>query len=196
MTAIVIGPKTTRRALAGIVSRAFRAALKLAPVLVGGAVVSIYTKGRYLSRDLDFVSYSSKKEIKPVMEGLGFVQDGMCWCHPDSELLVQFVNPPVLIGNKHVKTPDRMKTAAGVFNILSPLDSACDRLSAYLHWKDRQGLDQCADIVIEQNVSIPEIAKWLDGEDASAEKKRLTLSSLKRAVAARRPQRKRPRSRR
>lgn len=41
-------------------------------ILVGGACVSIYTKNKYLSSDLDFVSSASIKEIAPVLLELGF----------------------------------------------------------------------------------------------------------------------------
>ena len=41
-------------------------------ILVGGACVSIYTKNKYLSIDLDFVSSASIKEISPALSELGF----------------------------------------------------------------------------------------------------------------------------
>lgn len=46
-------------------------------VLVGGAVVSIYSKGAYQSGDLDFVSksYTNKKVLKVLTE-LGFEKKG------------------------------------------------------------------------------------------------------------------------
>ena len=41
-------------------------------ILVGGACVSVYTKNKYLSSDLDFVSYATVKEISPALAELGF----------------------------------------------------------------------------------------------------------------------------
>lgn len=41
-------------------------------ILVGGACVSIYTKNRYLSFDLDFVTYATLKEVTPVLAKVGF----------------------------------------------------------------------------------------------------------------------------
>ena len=56
-----------RRRLAARVSRALSAA-GIDAVLVGGSVVSIYASERYVTDDLDFVSYRPLKAIAPVME--------------------------------------------------------------------------------------------------------------------------------
>ena len=56
-------------------------------VLSGGAVVAIYTSGKYVSPDLDLVNrYSAKRSaIKSAMEELGFQEVGRHFEHPDSE---------------------------------------------------------------------------------------------------------------
>ena len=47
-------------------------------VLVGGAVASIYSRGSYISGDLDFVkiTYVSKKTLTEVLEQIGFKPTG------------------------------------------------------------------------------------------------------------------------
>ena len=54
-------------------------------ILVGGAVVSIYTKGAYRSGDLDFVlnDLSRKKLDKVLIKNLGFKKDGRFYKHPE-----------------------------------------------------------------------------------------------------------------
>ena len=41
-------------------------------ILVGGACVSIYTKNKYQSFDLDFVTHTTIKEVAPLLNELGF----------------------------------------------------------------------------------------------------------------------------
>lgn len=44
-------------------------------VLVGGACVSIYTKNKYLSSDLDFVTHAAIKEVAAAISELGFKRE-------------------------------------------------------------------------------------------------------------------------
>jgi hypothetical protein len=188
-----IHSKTTRAELAAIVYAALKAELGDEPVLVGGAVTSIYTQGRYQSYDLDIATWRDNRQIRPVMTRLGFAQKGSYWTHPETELLVQFVNAPVMIGRKHVKTAERMRTPAGEFAIISPLDSACDRLAWYLDRGDAQSMEQCVDVVVAQSVSLTAIAEWLENEEWPERSKRSALALLDRRVDL---QRKRRRKRR
>jgi hypothetical protein len=63
-----ISEETTREELGAIICEALGSALEDPAVLVGGAVAAIYTEGRFLSDDLDFVSWRSAKQLRPVME--------------------------------------------------------------------------------------------------------------------------------
>lgn len=78
-------------------------------VLVGGAVVAIYSSGAYKSGDLDLVINSYSKidgKIKISMEQIGFVKKGRHWIHPDCKhLFVEFCLPPVTIGDDYHITP-------------------------------------------------------------------------------------------
>jgi len=60
-------------------------------VLSGGAVVAIYTSGKYVSRDLDFVNRFAAKgdAIKLAMEELGFQETGRHFKHPETEYFVR-----------------------------------------------------------------------------------------------------------
>ena len=70
-----ISKKTTLIELAAIVSDALENAGIIA-TLSGGAAVSIYTDDRYQSVDLDFVTTALLKDLKIVLEPLGFLHSG------------------------------------------------------------------------------------------------------------------------
>lgn len=66
-------------------------------VLVGGAVVSIYSEGAYKSGDLDFVLQDFfVKNLPEIMEEIGFeVESGRHYKHLQCQhLFVEFQNPP------------------------------------------------------------------------------------------------------
>jgi hypothetical protein len=184
----MISRKTTRAELAAIISRTL-AALDDEPVLVGGAVVGIYSDGRYVSDNLDFVTWRSERHYRPLLEAVGFHKRGSWWVHPDTDFLVQFVNPPVMVGTKHVRTPARLDTREGQLAILSPLDCVLDRLAWHLDRGDAQTLAQAIDVARAHDVPIPEIEGWLEGESWPAARKQLALEVLRRQLAAPRPKR-------
>ncbi|HEX6836255.1 MAG TPA: hypothetical protein VF334_06755 [Polyangia bacterium] len=176
-----IGSKTSRAELAALVCRAL-VAIDDEPVLVGGAVVSIYSDGRFVSDDLDFVSWRDDRRRRPVMEALGFHKRGSHWVHPRTELFVQFVNPPVMIGHKHVAHPARLRTRAGELRILSPLDCVLDRLAWHLDRGDAETLEQAIDVARAHAVALAEIEAWLAAESAPADRKEILLEVLRRRL--------------
>jgi hypothetical protein len=176
-----IGKKTSRAELCAMVCRAL-AAVDDEPVLVGGAVVSIYSDGRYVSDDLDFVSWQDDRRRRPAMEALGFSKRGAYWIHPDTELFVQFVNPPVMIGSKHVRKAETLPTRAGPLRILSPLDCVLDRLAWHLDRGDAETLAQAIDVARAHKVPLAAIEGWLAGEGWAADRKEMLLEVLRRRL--------------
>ena len=176
-----IGPKTTRAELGAMVCQAL-AAVDDEPVLVGGAVVSIYSDGRWVSDDLDFVSWRDDRRRRPALEALGFHKRGSYWVHPHTALFLQFVSPPVMIGSKHVRAPARMKTRAGELAILSPLDCVLDRLAWHLDRGDAQTLEQAVDVARARRVSLADIEAWLADEPAPADRKEMLRQILRRRL--------------
>ena len=67
-------------------------------VLVGGAVVSIYSNGAYQSGDLDFVKTSMFVEmLDESMKEIGFVRHGRHFAHPKCKhLFIEFPGGPPL----------------------------------------------------------------------------------------------------
>lgn len=52
-------------------------------ILTGGAVVSIYSEGKYVSKDADFLSEADHQSIKKAMLEIGFRNLGKDFYHDD-----------------------------------------------------------------------------------------------------------------
>lgn len=84
-----ITAKTTRAELAAIVVQKLKQH-NIEAVLVGGSVVSLYTKNKYESRDLDFISAADHRRLKGAMAELGFVARGKDFLHSKTDFTVEF----------------------------------------------------------------------------------------------------------
>ncbi|UCE71314.1 MAG: hypothetical protein JSU99_08450 [Nitrospiraceae bacterium] len=134
-------------------------------VLVGGACVSIYTDNSYVSYDLDFVSHSSLKDIAGILSGLGFKRESSRhFIRKDCPFFIEFVAPPVSVGNEAIKKEETIDTPHGRLRLLTPTDSVKDRLAAYYHWNDPQAREQAVMVPRAQKVKITEIRKWSEKE--------------------------------
>jgi len=134
-------------------------------VLVGGACVSIYTKNKYVSYDLDFVSYATLKDITSALTDLGFKRESSRhFVRKDCPYFIEFVAPPLSIGSERVKKEEKIKTRFGTITLLTPTDSVKDRLAAYYHWNDPQAIEQAVMIAKTQRVSCKDIKRWSAAE--------------------------------
>ncbi|MBL6992257.1 MAG: hypothetical protein ISR65_20910 [Bacteriovoracaceae bacterium] len=137
-------------------------------ILVGGAVVSIYSEGIYKSGDLDFVLGSMfTKGLPEAMKGIGFIQHGRHYIHPECDhLFVEFPGSfPLGIGEDYPIQPDEKEVHGNIIKILSPTDCVKDRLATYMYFKDRDGLDQAVLVSKKQPVNMGSIEKWCKGEN-------------------------------
>ncbi len=155
-----INEQTTLSEIGGLVCSSLKSA-GIDSFLSGGAVVTIYTENKYMSYDLDFVSLGDRNKIKTVMESLGFFREATRhYVHPKSKFYVEFPGSAVLIGDQPVTKFDEIKTKYGILKLLTPTDSIKDRLAAYYHWNDKQGLDQAIMIAESHPVKLDEIKSW------------------------------------
>jgi hypothetical protein len=148
-------------------------------LLVGGACVSIYTKNKYMSYDLDFVSYASMKEITPVLGELGFQREGSRhFIRKDCPFFIEIVSPPPAIGDEPVNETERIRTRQGTISLFTPTDCVRDRLAAFYHWNDPQALEQALMVAKAKAVNMKEVKRWSVkegyGEKYEVFKKRLT----------------------
>lgn len=145
----------SRKALAARVATALGKA-GVDAVLVGGSVVSIYSDERYVTDDLDFVSYKPLKVIAPVLKQLGWKMVGNRATHPKHELYVQFCAPPLAVGREPVEPVD-VKTGSVTIRTLSPTDCVLDRLMKYFHWNDEQGLEQALLVASHHKIDLARV---------------------------------------
>ena len=138
-------------------------------VLVGGAVVAIYSNGAYRSGDLDFVKTSMfVTKLDETMNELGFIKHGRHFVHPDCKhLFVEFPGgPPLGIGEDNTIIPDEVEVNGTVIKILSPTDCVKDRLASYIYFKAPEGLDQSVLVAKSQDVNLSSVKKWCKSENA------------------------------
>ena len=134
-------------------------------VLVGGAVVAIYTSGLYRSGDLDMVPDDwGRDRLAEALAKIGFIASkSRYYQHPEcAHLFLEFPRGPVEIGEQYPVVPDEITVEGRTLRILSPTDSVKDRLAGYIHWKTRTYLDQALLICEQQKkrVKLNEIREW------------------------------------
>ena len=131
-------------------------------VLSGGACVSIYTENMHLSYDLDFVllDYSQKRRIKEILDELGFRPEGRHFRHSDTPFIVEFLSPPLSVGDEPVKQIFTIEENDRKLKLLSPTDCVKDRLAAYYFWNDRPALEQAVIVGLSQVIDHKEIKRW------------------------------------
>jgi hypothetical protein len=149
----------TLKELAGHVSEELRKR-GIDTVLVGGACVTIYSENRYQSYDLDFITYEGSRKVKRALAEMKFEEKAGYFQHKNCKWFIEFVSPPVAVGNESVQVFNSVKTAFGTIKMLRPEDSVKDRLSSFYHWNDKQGLEQAVDVCLEQKIDLREVEKW------------------------------------
>lgn len=139
-------------------------------VLVGGAVVSIYSEGAYKSGDLDFVLEDLiVKNLPELMAEIGFrVEEGRHYKHPKcSHLFVEFQSPPCGIGEDTSIRPKEVKCENVTIKIYSPTDCIRDRLASYIHFKARECLDQAVLVGLNHPFNHSKIKHWCQSEGSA-----------------------------
>ncbi len=138
-------------------------------VLVGGAVVSIYTDGAYQSGDLDFVKLDLfTKNLEKIMSEIGFKKHGRHYIHPNCKhLFVEFPGgPPLGIGEDSNIIPDEVEFEGEIIKIYSPTDCVKDRLASYIHFQAEECLQQAVLVAKKHPIKLREIKKWCENEES------------------------------
>lgn len=143
----------------------------ISSVLVGGAVVAIYTEGLYQSNDLDIIADDFKRaKVDAVLQRLGFERTkSRYYRHPECEhLVIKFPPGPVSLGAQNQIEADRVEVEGRTILILSPTDCIKDRLASYIHWKTRDCFDQAVLVYHRQKerIDLGEVKRWCCGEGA------------------------------
>lgn len=150
-------------------------------VLSGGSCVAVYSAGQYVSMDLDLINrYQAKRSLlRSAMTTIGFSEQNRYYKHPDTEILVEFPAGPLAVGEEPVATVDELSTGCGVLKLLSPTDCVKDRLAAFYHWDDRQGLEQAILVAKNNKVNLEEVERWsvVEGKGEGFHRFALALST-------------------
>ena len=158
--------------IAAKVSEALERAGILA-TLTGGSAVTIYTKNRYQSEDLDFVTAETMARVAPAMAEIGFSRIELSrlsqFEHPNCSWYVEFVSPPIAFGNRQIRAEEipLTKTPFGLLRTISSTQSVMDRLSAYFAWKDLQCWDQAIDVASTNAIDWQDLKTWFESEGQS-----------------------------
>jgi hypothetical protein len=134
-------------------------------VLVGGACVAIYSNNRYLSYDLDFVTFETSGKIKKALFELGFEPKGKYFSRPDCSYFIEFVSPPIAVGEELINKFKTLDTSFGQVELLTPTDCVKDRLASFFHWNDYQALEQAILVLQDQKVDLKEVRRWAKAEN-------------------------------
>ncbi len=108
------------------------APLGLEPIVVGGTAVEFYTRGTYLTQDLDLV-VPGFEQIARVLERLGFDRLGASFLHKELDLAVH-LPPEPLEGDR--KRLESVNVDGRQVSVIGLEDIIADRLRAAAYWKD------------------------------------------------------------
>jgi hypothetical protein len=169
----------THRELAAFVCEHLRSR-GVETVLTGGACVTIYTRNRYESMDLDFVNVAGApgKRIDSALAEIGFLPEGRIYISPKTRYSVDILNPPLSIGSEGISATQAIQIGKMELRLLTPTDSVRDRLAAFYFWDDLQALEQALMVARDNAVDLDVIKKWSAREGETA-KFRIFLQKLK-----------------
>jgi hypothetical protein len=155
-------------------------------VLTGGACVSIYTNGAYVSQDADFVIQAGlaglQQRVGDALATLGFARKNDRYVHDLTAFYVEFPPGPLSIGNDLDIRPVEVRVGPRTALMLSATDCCRDRLAAFYFWDDLQSLDLAVDVALHQNVNLRVIKAWSidEGSEEKCEEFLRLLRSRKR----------------
>lgn len=142
-------------------------------VLVGGAVVAIYTEGLYRSGDLDLVPDDlARARLEETLAQIGFqATRSRYFKHPACpHLFLEFPRGPVEIGEQYPVVPAEIEVEGRTLRLLSPTDCVKDRLAGYIHLKSRANFDQAVLVALRQSarVDLDGVREWCAREGGMA----------------------------
>ena len=141
-------------------------------ILVGGAVVAIYTDGAYRSGDLDLVMVSLLRERLPeVMAKIGFNKsESRHYSHPKCKhLIIDFASPPAAIGDDYTIKPAEVKVDGEIIFFFQAEDCIRDRLASFIHFKARECLDQAVMVAQAHPFDLKKVKSWCLTEGGKGE---------------------------
>ena len=151
--------------LAGLVCETL-ANVDITATLTGGACVAIWSEGKYVSRDLDFIEEGPvpRRRVKDALTKIGFQERDRYFIHPETEVFVEFPTGPLTVGDERVYEVENRNTGTGNLRLLTPTDCVKDRLAAFFYWNDTMALEQAVLVAMAQPIDIADLRRWAKAE--------------------------------
>ena len=151
--------------LAGLVCETL-ANVGVTTTLTGGACVAIWSEGKYVSRDLDFIEEGpvSRRKVKGALAVIGFKEKDRYFIHPETEFYLEFPTGPLTVGDERVYEVATRHTGAGHLRLLTPTDCVKDRLAAFFYWNDTMAFEQALLVARDQQIDIADLRRWAKAE--------------------------------
>ncbi len=101
-----------------------------------------YSSDQYVSKDLDLINtnFAKRREIKSVMEGIGFQERGRYFKSRDVDFSVEFPDGPLSVGEEPVREISEFELTTGTLRVVSAADCVKDRLCAYYYLERLAGI--------------------------------------------------------
>lgn len=150
-------------------------------MLTGGACVSIYTRNRFESMDLDFVNVAGApgKLIDLALAEIGFLPEGRIYVSKKARYSVDILGPPLSIGEEKISSTHAIKVKRMELRLLTTTDSVRDRLAAFYFWNDLQAMEQALMVARDNDVDLDLVKKW-SRKEGELEKYSIFLKKLTR----------------
>jgi len=153
--------KLSHRELAAFVCAHLRS-LGIETVLTGGACVTIYSRNRYESLDLDFVNIAEAPlaKVEAALLQIGFFPEGRIYTSKNVKYSIDILPPPLSIGEEKIIVTNRIFIKRLQLELLTATDSVRDRLAAFYFWNDLQALEQALMVARKNDVDLDLVKKW------------------------------------
>jgi hypothetical protein len=109
-------------------------------------------------------TFDDQKKVKSILAEIGFYEKNRLFMHDDSIYTVDFLSPPLSVGEEPVKEIARLKKGKKILKLLSVTDCVKDRLAAYYHWEDEQSEEQAILVCLDNDVDLEEVERWSRNE--------------------------------
>jgi hypothetical protein len=114
------------------------------------------------------VSSAAPGKLAKAVEALCFVptEAQRLFAHPCTQWLFEFSAGPLGFGAKIVNASgfQAINTAVGPFRVITQTYCVMDRLTAFLHWRDRQCYDQAIWMAQSQVIDWADLETWAANE--------------------------------
>ena len=91
---------------------------------------------------------------------MDFFKTGRYYHHPQTSYFAEFISGPATVGQDPIGEVVEIQLGTGLIRVISPTDAVKDRLAAFYHFKDRQGLEQAILISISNEIDFNSIEAW------------------------------------